>query len=56
MSLMRKLTLECNDIKCKHHWWDIIDMRRINGNRLIGCTYCPKCGRYDAPYIIKVED
>jgi len=44
--------LECNDINCKHTWEEQVVPERIWGNRLVGLETCPKCGRYDAPYVI----
>ena len=52
---MIEITVECNDIKCMHQWQEQIDPDRIHGNRLAKLVFCPKCGRYDAPYIIKEE-
>lgn len=48
----KKITVECNAITCKHQWQLQVDEARIVGNRLMGLESCPKCGRYDAPYIV----
>jgi len=46
--------LECNDIKCRETWEEAVEEDRIAGNRLVGrLLHCPKCGRYDAPYVKK---
>ena len=48
----RVIRVECNDIKCKHQWDMKADVDRIVRNRLMGLEYCPKCFRFDSPYII----
>ena len=48
---MKAIKVECNDLKCKHRWGITIDENRITGNRVMGLILCPKCHRYDAPYI-----
>ena len=50
---MKKIKIECNNINCKHHWEIDVIKERIIRNRLIGLETCPKCGRYDSPYIIE---
>jgi hypothetical protein len=52
---MIEITVECNDIKCMNQWQVEVDEDRIHGNRLAKLVECPKCGRWDSPYIIKEE-
>ena len=54
---MERMTLECNDLKCRHHWEALINPDRVQKSKFIGrivygCEICPKCGRLDAPYVI----
>ena len=47
--------LECNDINCKHRWEEPVNENRVIGNRLIGLEFCPKCHRFDSPYVLATE-
>ena len=52
-----RITVECNKITCKERWEINIEPERIIGNRVNGLYLCPKCGRYDSPYIYnKISD
>lgn len=51
-----RLILECNSVACQHRWQADINPERIHDNRVVGLMFCPKCGRYDAPYIVKEEE
>lgn len=49
------ITVECNNIKCKHKWDIDPDLYHISGNRITAGPpiTCPKCNRIDRPYITR---
>ena len=48
-----KVTVECNNLQCKHQWSLRVEGNQILGNRISHpLIMCPKCGRLDSPYVI----
>ncbi len=49
-----KMTVECNDIKCRAQWEADVDPDLVVGNRLGAgpMLVCPVCGRIDKPYVV----